>query len=797
MALAEDLERWVKGESIHARASRPMEKLYRWVKRRPAMATLAGAALFSTLLGIAGITLALLYALAGWSKAKEEGDRASLETNRTQRRHIEAENNLYFSRIAQASFEEKSNNPASAQRLLQLNVPVHGDPLDRRNWEWHYLQGLLHADLLSLSDVHAEITFDVALSPDGTQLATAGGSPYRPLPPDRVRLWSLWNEQAVQPIAEFPHPRFIQQVRYLDQGKRLAWIGDDREQIVIADVANKAVQHVIPLPVDSHAVTFSPDGTRYVVVDTKGLCHLYDLLSMQTLATIDVKPQGMHFSLSPDSSMVAVVRAGAVHLHRFGSDTPMALATPSISRGRPAFSSDGQYLAAGLAGGVVRLWSTSDGRLVQSFSGHIGDVRAIAFSPNGQWLATTGADHTIRLWSIRQGEEVLRLRGHQGRGMCLAFHPSGKFLISGAGQPSEVKVWDISRQQEYLNVHVRNSRRVEALAFTPDSSTVLVNRLQGGIQLVDAGSGSELKKSKIDLTDKAIRPAVISCFSSDSKLAASVSANMNHVVITELASGRVLQQLAHTQAVTHLAFSGDSQRLVTSAPASKFGEQRVIHVWDVASGSKLSTVRCDSYFDDRQVYGPVALSPDGQLLVHEEYTLPAGGSRFCEIVLREAATGKEIRRLPNKFKRVEKMAFHPQSKLLALSCEKLGVVVFDLEKHRWLHEEALQGSANHNSLETFWDMAYSPDGQRLAAVNRMQLLLWDTTTGQMVLTLRGAAPPAGDNGFNPRLAWSPNGKRLAASNSDYSVSIWDAGERQSLQAKRQTHAAALRREIGY
>jgi eukaryotic-like serine/threonine-protein kinase len=803
LAVAEDLERWVKGEPIQARKVRSVERVWRWMKRRPAVAGLAGAVVLTTLLGVAGITMAWLYALAGWNHASGESQRVALEQVRTERQRDEAESNLYFSRIAQASFEEKSNNPASAHRLLELCVPREGQP-DRRNWEWHYLKGLLHVDLLTIPQPHEEITFDLELSPDGHRLVTAGGSPYRPFPPDRLRLWELWGEKAGQPVAEFAHPRDVHLVRYTADGKRLIWIDDTRQQgvgeihLVVGDIAQNRIVQKIGLPAKTAVVAISQTGDRYALVDGSGQTQVVDLVSSNTIASFAMGKPMNQMTFSPDGTILALLVQQAIQLKGIGTPVDLKLPINGTGRSRPAFSGDGKLVALGMGGGVVRIWNAVSGQLVQSLSGHDGDVRAVVFSPAGKHLATTGADHTVRLWSIETGEEVLRLRGHQGRGMCLAFHPSGRFLVSGAGQPSEVKVWDLSKQHEYLNVKLPG-KRIEALCFSAETGLIQPVRAEGLLQQVDPATGIAQSKSKVDLTASQIRPAVIAACASDGKLLASVSARTNVVKITEVKTGRVLQQVSHKNEIKNLALSPDGKRLVTSTIAMSPGEVREIKVWEVKTGTCLSTVHCDTYLADR-TYGPVALSADGRLLVHEEY--PANSEagvldRTCEVVVRDAASGRVVQKLPGMLPRVERFAFNPKDTLLALSCEKRGVIVYDLAGSKWLHQEPLQGSSNKNSIETFWDMAFSPDGHRLAAVNRMQVLLWDVTSGQRVLTLRGAAPPAGDNGFNPRVAWSPDGRRLAASNADTSFSIWDAGERHSASAKRLMLDGALLRAAGY
>src|SRR5262249_49242047 len=72
------------------------------------------------------------------------------------------------------------------------------------------------------------------------------------------------------------------------------------------------------------------------------------------------------------------------------------------------------------------------------------------------------------------------------------------------------------------------------------------------------------------------------------------------------------------------------------------------------------------------------------------------------------------------------------------------------------------------------DLAFSPDGRRLAAISRDKVRMWDVETGLEALTLRGAPQRYWDPPFNPRLAFSPDGALLAGTNWDESISLWEA-----------------------
>ena len=83
------------------------------------------------------------------------------------------------------------------------------------------------------------------------------------------------------------------------------------------------------------------------------------------------------------------------------------------------------------------------------------------------------------------------------------------------------------------------------------------------------------------------------------------------------------------------------------------------------------------------------------------------------------------------------------------------------------------------AAEGAWDVAFSPDGRRIAAAyNSGLVLLWELATGTVSRSYQGHTGPAHN------VAFSPDGSRIASAGADGTVRLWETETRRELATYR-------------
>jgi WD40 repeat protein/serine/threonine protein kinase len=798
LLLAEDLRRFRDSEPILARPVGTAGRLWRWSRRRPLLAGMAAALVLSLVGGLAGMSVLWLQAEALRRSAESHAVTADL-------RRQEAEANLYFSRLAQARLAWRLNDVEETQQLLEQCVPEPG-ATDWRGWEWRYLTSLGASALTTIPTVHAHVQ-SVAFSPDGRQLLLGGGDPYQ-LSGARgdAQVWNLaplWDAggtpEPIRTLADEPDLIFSlacsQDGKILATGSRKGAIHlwDAQGGLKLAALAGHSVRIV--------TVAFNADSSRLVSVDASGKAKVWDV---RTGARLLECPAGWaRFSPTGDSLLASPPpgdQTGVVT--RWDVAGGRALGTLALGVQRWELSPDGQLLVAWDNRGV-RIVDAATGKVTAVLSGHAGEVREARFSPDGLHVATAGADKTVRLWNGRTGSEEMVLRGHVGRVGCVAFHPSGRYLASGGHQPGDVRIWDLTRQPEFFtsggvtglphSLPLDNFGPALALGFGPGNQTVRVVYRDQAIQTYDPrGVPLDEPTRWVPLVHAGPISLRAAALSADGRqLAGPISEDQTQVCIWDADSGERRQVLhGHTLPVTHMAWSRDGNRLVTTAVVrTQPRSRREVRIWDVSASTWLASFQlAEAPAAMPTVFnGVAALSPDGALVAYDDLDDPSDADARgnpSRVVVRTVPEGREVYRYAGHRTGIAALAFDPSGELLASAGTDGRLLIHDLETGRDFYSRPLKAPT-----AALGELAFSPDGRLLAAVDREQVKVWNVRWGQEVLVLRGAPPRTSDNAFPARLAWSSDGRYLLASNHDLTLSVWDSAAPASPAARIQAAEA--------
>jgi WD40 repeat protein len=114
---------------------------------------------------------------------------------------------------------------------------------------------------------------------------------------------------------------------------------------------------------------------------------------------------------------------------------------------------------------------------------------------------------------------------------------------------------------------------------------------------------------------------------------------------------------------------------------------------------------------------------------------------------------------------VTRLRFSPGGKCLACLVEGAVLTIWDVASARQVC--SIQPAEG--------DVAFSPDGQRVAAASGENLAkVWDANMGGVLLTFTGHGAAV------QRLTFSADGKRLVTGSADRSVRFWDAASAREL-----------------
>jgi WD40 repeat protein/serine/threonine protein kinase len=772
-ALADDLHRFLKGEPIAARPVGALERGWKWAWRHPLSAGLSVGILLVAVLGFAGVTWQ-------WQEARLERETAVRERNEKEVQRLQAQTALYYSRIAQSQLQWRVNDTPGALDSLAECVRKEG-LIDRRGWEWFYLHTLYHRELFTFAHSQGGPEGAVAFRPDGGAIASVLYYP---------RVWEgqrgefrLWDAARGEVLREQSLRGPFHRLAFRADGKRLA-LGSADGTVLIWDARTCAELGLFqPHETRIAALAYSPDGQTIAsaaiapqnpdVPARLGEVKLWDAQRgtvRHTLRSAD--GTGFH-SVAFHPRLPLLVTGGEDGVVRVWQGATGKEIRPLTGHKSAvqcvAFNPEGTLLVSAASNGNLKLWDfesvLKDGKEIkppQSLTGRTGAILSLAFSPDGHYLAYSGMDKTVRIWDVEAGIGYITFRGHTGVVESVQFSPDGQQLVSCSPAQAEVKVWDLTRHPEYGTL-ARTKTDVEGIAFHEDGRQLVSVTNKGKLQMWDAASGLLDDERELAVSAEPVEPAgILATFAPGGRrLAARCRENASAVRVWDVDSGEpVLDCRGHSFPVHCLRFSADGLHLASCAcDKAPAGKPHEIKVWDAADGRQLNSLSGQGRLFT------LAFSPDGLWLA-------VGGEGG--VTVWDWSAGRTLVHLGGRQSEVTALAFSPDGRRLA------SAGINENKVHLWnctgwgQEPPSAKPVLTLNAPGLLCDVAFSPDSKRLVGASRDLFKMWDAETGVEVLTLYGASQRYRDPPFNARVVFHPDGTRLAGTNWNETISVWDA-----------------------
>jgi WD40 repeat protein len=740
LALAEDVECWLKGEPIQARPVGRLERWRRWGARNPLLAALSLALIMLVLIGIGGLVTAL-WIIAGKSEAVQDQFKLALEREKSLRRL------LYAADIRMAHEAWDQGDVGRVRLLLARHEPEDGKE-DLRTFLWFYLKRLSHWPAPQILKGHQGDAYCVVYRPDGKEFATAGKD-------GTVRLWDAITGKPRQVLHVADQE--VNAVVYAPEGSALVTAEDDGLIKLWECATGKEVRVVTRHGGEAGGVAFSPDG-KLLATGGEDIIELFPWPAGRRSQPLPIKKVRLEdMAFSPDGKLLAAAMSSRVS-REAGNAFQGKMVVWNLEGPLPptvkfeavypqaahalAFTPDGHMLAV-TVGPFLDLYEVADGQHLARWMGHQGnnqDLQTVAISPDGLLVASGGNDGRVILRDTATGRIVGLPAVPRERIWGLAFSRDGK-MLTATTSAGKVLRWQRDAKHPGKARYVWSRPGADWL-LSPDASRVISWKPGEAADLWDGARG--LTVARLSGCGSA-RPQ----FSSDGSRIGVLGSDQRFRV-WETQTGRPLREVPLPVSPTRPDMvAAFSEKMIALRSERPLGFQ----CWD------FDMHELGFSFDRNEQH--VQFSHDGKRAA------VAQGDGIIELL--DCDRRITTQRLVGPSEPVSVLAFSRSSEVLAVGTSQGGLALWDTGTGR-MHAQ-LSGHSGGVQLA-----AFSPDGLTLATASGSEIKLWDQRTGLELLQLTRPAK------YIMSLAFTEDGnafRALAQDTSGAELLEWTA-----------THAAA-------
>lgn len=819
LALAEDLERWLRHEPILARPASVVEQCRRWAGRNPLSAGLIGVALCS----LFATVFVLIH--SNW-KIRDANRRISQQSEERRQQAV---------RISVAEGVKGWGEMEAFRSLLWFAEALGLDEYHPSRVEGHRLRfesTLAYLPRLKQFWTLPSYVGRAAFAPDGHSVALGCQ--------DGTVLFKACDSGATLGSVNFSSLA-VAQLRYVDEGQRVIVSGSRKTWSLFAVPRAGEATSGTPL-LQGVAFQATSESGRYIAHGTQEIvvidAHDLEAFPKGCSASSPVslvgflREEDQLFTVSGTATFSLWNFKEGVRLHTFQLDSPVLAAWVTLKGKRlvaihpsgsisgwdipsgtqewiteprridnaddqrgSSLSPDGRWLVTGGNTRFVQTFDVETGKTVSPPFQHQRSVTRRSFHPTKPWILSASFDGSAIVWGATTGLPLFPPIPHGSFVLTAAFSPEGRRLLTGCSDGT-VRLWELPvSDPNEMSFHEGSG--IRNLAWSPGGRELLMAAKGGTLKLVD------VEKPSAPLWTETVGASLVTAdYSPDGRFI--VSAFNKELRFWEASTRvRAARRIQQSAPVVGMSFDGTGNRVVTTGGDGK------VRVWEfVDSGSKpegtnSTTARRLAEFAHGGAGVMARFSPSGDRI------LSWGVNR--QLSLWELKTGKRAFPALSHPGIISEARFSPDGGRFITGCWDRSIFprpaqVWDTATGKqlgdplllrdgvlwvdWSPDQSRVLVVGEDVTGQIWDAVswkpigsplvhrsdipmgrFSPDSQRVVTISSDGAArVWDALTGEMLI------PPIWNEVAATAAVFSPDGRRLAVGSDNGWVHVWRFGQ---------------------
>ncbi len=284
----------------------------------------------------------------------------------------------------------------------------------------------------------------------------------------------IWDSASGQLLGQSrSHSQVIANLALSPDGTRLATASWDGTSVIMDSVTGDVLKGFFRHTDKVWGVSYSPDGKRVATASFDGTVRVWDAASGKELLLLPHTPpdspdrQVVTVAFSPDGRRIASGSWGPPSVALWDAVSGEKLSSFDVVGGANTviFSPDSRFLAVVSPSSAAAIWDVTgrEPRLKFTLAGHTGNTTSVVYRADGSQLATVGWDGQIKLWDAATGKEVFTITALGAKGSyAAAFSPDGNYLsVTEMGGMTQVYLLRLEELKALARSRVTRSLTLE------------------------------------------------------------------------------------------------------------------------------------------------------------------------------------------------------------------------------------------------------------------------------------------------------------------------------------------------